>query len=184
LTPRLLGSRCLLFLFSLFSLFFPLRSSTRWQVLAKVKEALENDKEKKITLLLLDHIISPLGMILPMVHTSSLPLEPLFSKCPYFSLLLFFFFFGDSPLRCGTEKKELVEIAHQHGARVLIDGAHVVGQIPLNLSELDADYFVSNCHKWLYSPRGCAFAWFVAFLPIQHFCSETELPSVSLFASG
>jgi len=96
-------------------------SPTGKQVLAKVKEALENDKEKKITLLLLDHIISPLGMILPM--------------------------------------KELVEIAHQHGARVLIDGAHVVGQIPLNLSELDADYFVSNCHKWLYSPRGCAFAW-------------------------
>jgi isopenicillin-N epimerase len=94
---------------------------TGQQVIDKIKEALENDKEKKIRLVLLDHIISPLGMVLPM--------------------------------------KELVDLVHAHGARVLVDGAHVVGQIPLNLKELNADYLVSNCHKWLYAPRGCAMIW-------------------------
>jgi hypothetical protein len=60
---------------------------------------------------------------------------------------------------CVVAQKELVELIHAHGARVLVDGAHAVGQVPLNLHELNADYFVSNCHKWLYAPRGCAFAW-------------------------
>jgi selenocysteine lyase/cysteine desulfurase len=60
-------------------------------------------------------------------------------------------------------QKELVELIHAHGARALVDGAHVVGQVPLNLHELNADYFVSNCHKWLYAPRGCAFAWCASY---------------------
>jgi len=39
---------------------------------------------------------------------------------------------------------------------VLVDGAHAIGQIPVNLAELAPDYYITNCHKWLYSARGSA----------------------------
>ena len=49
--------------------------------------------------------------------------------------------------------------AHDAVARVLIDGAHVPGHLPLHVPATGADWYVANCHKWLFAPRACGFLW-------------------------
>jgi len=38
--------------------------------------------------------------------------------------------------------------------RILVDGAHSLGQVPLNVSELGCDFFSSSGTKWLRAPEG------------------------------
>lgn len=52
-----------------------------------------------------------------------------------------------------TPVAELVAIAHRHGVRIMIDGAQSVAHIPVNVSALDADFFVFSGHK-IYAPTG------------------------------
>ncbi|EGD80930.1 hypothetical protein PTSG_01513 [Salpingoeca rosetta] len=58
---------------------------------------------------------------------------------------------------------EMTKVAKAHGVKhVLIDGAHALGNIPINITQLAAvgvDFYVSNGHKWLYTPKGSAFLW-------------------------
>ena len=53
--------------------------------------------------------------------------------------------------------KELTTLAHQKQALVLIDGAHAPGVIDIDVKEINADFYLGNCHKWLFSPKGTAF---------------------------
>lgn len=44
--------------------------------------------------------------------------------------------------------ERFVAVCREEGILSVIDGAHGVGQIPLDLSALQPDFFVSNCHKY------------------------------------
>jgi len=52
-----------------------------------------------------------------------------------------------------TPVEEIIATAHRHGVRVLIDGAQSVAHIPVNVSALDADFFVFSGHK-IFAPTG------------------------------
>jgi isopenicillin-N epimerase len=44
-------------------------------------------------------------------------------------------------------------------ASVLVDAAHVPGQLHDDIAALGADHWVGNLHKWAYTPRGSAILW-------------------------
>ncbi len=49
--------------------------------------------------------------------------------------------------------REMTEMAHRYGARVLIDGAQSVPHFRANVQEIDADFYVFSGHK-LFAPTG------------------------------
>lgn len=49
--------------------------------------------------------------------------------------------------------KEIVRIAHGHGVPVLIDGAQSVPHIPVDVQDIDAEFYVFSGHK-IYGPTG------------------------------
>ncbi len=64
-----------------------------------------------------------------------------------------------SPTALMMPLERIIALLKAQGVRVLVDGAHAVGQVPLNLAQLGADWYVSNAHKWLYAPRATAFLY-------------------------
>lgn len=50
--------------------------------------------------------------------------------------------------------KKISAEAHKRGIEVVVDGAHSFAHFDFKIPDLDADYFASSLHKWLYAPIG------------------------------
>lgn len=49
--------------------------------------------------------------------------------------------------------RKIIDVAHAHGVPVLIDGAQSIPHMPVDVQELDADFYVFSGHK-VYGPTG------------------------------
>ncbi len=87
----------------------------------EVLQAIEQSLTPRTNWMLIDHVTSPTGIILPVA--------------------------------------ELIELAHSKDIRVMVDGAHAPGMLPLNLRELQPDYYTANHHKWWCGPKVSGFLY-------------------------
>ncbi len=54
--------------------------------------------------------------------------------------------------------KEIVDMAHAHGALCLVDGAQSVSHLPVDVQELGCDFYAFSGHK-LFGPTGIGVLW-------------------------
>ena len=82
---------------------------------------------------------------------------------------------------------EIIQFARQRDIITIIDGAHVPGHLPLNITELDPDIYTGACHKWMCAPKGSSFLYVKKSLqneimpPVISWGWEGELSKTSLF---
>jgi selenocysteine lyase/cysteine desulfurase len=50
--------------------------------------------------------------------------------------------------------KKIAQEAHKRGIEVVVDGAHSFMHFDFTIPELEADYFATSLHKWMYAPIG------------------------------
>jgi selenocysteine lyase/cysteine desulfurase len=50
----------------------------------------------------------------------------------------------------------ITRLLRSYNIITIIDGAHAVGNIDIDVSIVDPDYYFGNMHKWFYSPKSAA----------------------------
>jgi isopenicillin-N epimerase len=64
-----------------------------------------------------------------------------------------------SPTAVTLPVEALVARAKAAGIWTVVDGAHVPGQLDLDLTGMDVDFYGGNLHKWVSSPKGAGFLY-------------------------
>lgn len=59
-----------------------------------------------------------------------------------------------SPTGLVMPVREICQLARKRGILTHVDGAHAIGQIPLNMHHLGCDFYITSPHKWLMAPKG------------------------------
>lgn len=54
--------------------------------------------------------------------------------------------------------KKMIEIAHAHDVLVLVDGAQAIPHMPVDVQDLDCDFYAFSGHK-MYGPTGIGILW-------------------------
>ena len=54
---------------------------------------------------------------------------------------------------------EICRQAKSRGIRICIDGPHALAAVPVNLNQLECDFYCASCHKWLSAPFGSGFLY-------------------------
>jgi selenocysteine lyase/cysteine desulfurase len=69
--------------------------------------------------------------------------------------------------------KPIIELAHAHGAKVLIDGYQGIGTRPFNVVDYEVDFLVGGCTKYLIGTSG------VGFMYVRNSTSEDLQPTTT-----
>jgi selenocysteine lyase/cysteine desulfurase len=55
--------------------------------------------------------------------------------------------------------RALSEIAHEHGAYLIVDAIQSAGAMPIDVKKDDVDFLTTACYKWLLSPPGAGYLY-------------------------
>jgi selenocysteine lyase/cysteine desulfurase len=55
--------------------------------------------------------------------------------------------------------RAISEIAHKHGAYLIVDAIQSAGAIPIDVKRDDVDFLATACYKWLLSPPGAGYLY-------------------------
>jgi isopenicillin-N epimerase len=55
--------------------------------------------------------------------------------------------------------KRICQMARARNIPVIVDGAHAFSHFPVNITDLDCDYYGVSLHKWTYAPVGTGFLY-------------------------
>ncbi len=64
-----------------------------------------------------------------------------------------------SPTAIILPVEQICRRARELGVPVCIDGPHAPAMVPVDLRQIDCDYYTASCHKWLSAPFGSGFLY-------------------------